>query len=794
MTAHPLAASERVGVEIRRTADGIPHILARNWYDLGYGYGYAQAEDALCTMAEAFITFRGRRAYFFGTDSRPRHESTFGRWRNLELDFFFRAFINDQLVAEYRDQQPLELNQLIDGFAAGYNHYLNDKQANASSKLNSSCLRESWVGEITAEDIYRRVIAANLAAGYAKFIPEIVNAAPPAADKEALLANKDPSVATLSERLTTSVGGRAGLGSNLIAFGRQGSGAESGVLFGNPHWYWGGPDRFYQVHLTIPGQLNAAGVSFLGYPVIMIGFNEKVAWSSTISSARRFGLYEISLDSIKPTAYQIDGGIETMHPVSITVETRGTNGELIPVTRTLYRTRFGPVIDLGIQAKDFGWNADKALAIRDVNEKNFRTLRTFFYWSQSRSLNEFAAIQRREAGIPWVNTAAIASNDGRTWFSDIGAMPNVPDTLREHCTPALGEAFAEIDPSTPFLDGSRSACEWVIDSRATQAGAIPAVMQPELFREDYVANMNDSYWSSNPRQPLEGYPSIMGEERSPLSLRTRLGHHIAQSLLNQRQKSPGKLSKRLQRAVLDARVYSAELFKNPMLAHICKKHYIMLEADPLTGVTFSPARRVNISEACGILKKWPDTGNAPDQGALIWDAFWMRIEQIPQNDLYRIPFSADSPLETPNALKVDDPRVEQAFGAAIMAIPASGRALNTPRGHYLYAQSGTHRIPLYGGCGEIGYFTVACNDDQGYQMGPTSFGNSYVQIIHFGREGVEAYTMLAHGLNESVFEQTEAGEKDNGLYRYAKKNWLRFPFQEKDIMNFSPLNRTVLYP
>src|SRR5688500_16506100 len=67
-------------IEIRRTTDGIPHILAYDWYDLGYGYGYAQTENALCTLAEAFVTFRGRRAYFFGADARPQDRSTFGRW------------------------------------------------------------------------------------------------------------------------------------------------------------------------------------------------------------------------------------------------------------------------------------------------------------------------------------------------------------------------------------------------------------------------------------------------------------------------------------------------------------------------------------------------------------------------------------------------------------------------------------------------------------------------------------------------------------------------------------------
>nr|WP_256327847.1 penicillin acylase family protein [Nitrosospira sp. Nl5] len=564
-------------------------------------------------------------------------------------------------------------------------------------------------------------------------------------------------------------------------------------MFGNPHWFWSGSDRFYQVQLTIPGKLNVSGVSFLGYPVIMIGFNEHVAWSHTFSTAQRFGLFELALDSAQPTTYQVDGTSEAMRPISITIETRDAEGNSVPVTRTLYRTRHGPVIDLGSLNKAFGWNASTALAIRDVNENNFRALRTFFYWNQSQSLNEFSDIQRREVGMHWVNTAAVAGNDGRAWYNDIGARPNVPDELRQRCIPTLGDAFAKVYSFILLLDGSRSACEWITDPRATQTGAVPAVIQPELFREDYVANMNDSYWSSNLQHPLEGYPSIMGAERSPLTLRTRLGHHIAQSAMNKGERTPNKLSKRVRIAVLDARVYSAELFKKPVLAHICRKHYVMLEHDSLTDTTFLPSRRINISDACRILGKWPNSGNAADRGGLIWDAFWARIERIPKVELYHIPFSPSAPLETPNALNVHDPRVTQAFGAGVLAISASKLAMDASRGSYLYARNGGYRIPLYGGCPIAGYFAIAC-DENGYEMTRTSYGNSYMQVVSFGKEGVEAYTLLSHGLRDALFESGQTRDTDSNLRRYANKKWLLFPFREADIILDPKLKRTVLYP
>jgi acyl-homoserine-lactone acylase len=45
------------------------------------------------------------------------------------------------------------------------------------------------------------------------------------------------------------------LGSNAWAFGKEVTANGSGMLLGNPHFPWAGVNRFWQVHLTIPGQI-----------------------------------------------------------------------------------------------------------------------------------------------------------------------------------------------------------------------------------------------------------------------------------------------------------------------------------------------------------------------------------------------------------------------------------------------------------------------------------------------------------------------------------------------------------
>lgn len=779
------------GVEIRRTTDGIPHLRAANWRELGLGIGYVQAQDALCTLAEAFVTYEGRRAWFFGADARPERSSTLGKPKNVDLDFFFRAFADDSVLARYRAQQPTELSQLVAGYAAGYNRYLADARRRGDGAAAQSCLKQAWVRDIGADDILRRLYAAQIAAGYAKFVTEIANAQP---GKPAAALSTDGG-AGLRDLLAQNIGDQAGIGSNMFALGREATGADEAVLFGNPHWYWGGPDRFYQMHLTIPGQIDVAGVGFLGVPVIMIGFNNDVAWSHTVSAARRFGLFDLTLDPGDPTRYKVDGDSEAMTMREVSIEVRADDGTARRLTRTFYQSRYGPVLDLGRHNPAFGWGAGHALAIRDVNADNFRVFRNFLYWNRASSLDEFIAIQRREAAVPWVNTVAIGRGDGRVWYGDVGALPNAPDDLRKACATPLAAGFARVDPYTPVLDGSRSACAWRTDPAAAQPGAMAAAAQPWLLRTDYAANMNDSYWLSNARQPLTGFPLLMGGEDRPLELRGRLGHHIALGLLQGPPTPAEALSRRVMRDVLTPRVYSAEVYKDEVLEVACNQPHVALDAEALKAAGLppqaaaAPARQVDVAAACDVLRRWSGKADAGDRGALLWEALWARLKKIPGPYLAGQPFAREAALDTPRKLRGDDGRAARALAAAVLEFGAKGWPLDEALGERRYVASGGRRWPLYGGCHSAGYFTVTCGGDAGSRIGADALSNSYLQVVRFAPSGVQAHTLLAHGQNELAVADGAGVEP---VARYVRKDWLRFPFRQDEILRDTRSTHRVL--
>lgn len=760
-------------VEIRRTGDGIPHVRATTWRGLGIGYGQVQAEDALCTLADAFATYSGQRSLYFGAASKPATRSTFGEPVNLDLDFFFKAFAGQDAVEALKREQPAELVELIQGYAEGYNRHVRSLRQGGKDARHA-CTGEPWVQTIEPDDVYRRMIAAALAGGYARFVSEIANAKPAAAAPP-LPSDK----LSLSSRLDIPVGDARGIGSNVLAFGQAATGERgASVLFGNPHWYWGGPDRFYQAHLTLPGKMDVAGVSFLGIPVIMIGFNNDVAWSHTVSAARRFGLFDLTLDPADPTRYMVDGRSEAMQSRTLAVAVRKPDGTVDLVQRTLYRTRFGPVVDLGARNAALGWSDRKALAMRDINAGNPRIFRNFLRWNQARSLDEFIGIQREEVAMPWVNTAAIGRGDGRVWYADIGAVPGVPDDLRSACATPLSKAFAALDPATPLLDGSRSACEWQSAKNAVQPGALAADRMPSLLREDYVANMNDSYWLTNPAQPLTGFASILGGEGRALSMRGREGHRIAGELASAGATSATQLADRLMSKTQEARSYTADQFKRPLLDMACAS-------------SGEGAPALDLQQACQVLRNWSNRAGAQDRGALLWDAFWTRLQKIPAAEFYTKAFSAEAPLQTPGGVNAADPRVARALAGAVEDMQQKGWALDAPLGKLRFVRSEGRQVPLFGGCDAEGYFTVSCANEGDYTMGDRSHGNTYLQVVYFDRHGVQARTLLAHGERETAVTN---GKGIAPVARYARKDWLRFPFREEDIARDPALQRRVLRP
>ena len=527
----PVGAAPTYDATIVRDSDGVPHITGADYGDIGYGYGYVHAEDNLCVLAEDLITTLGRRAEFFGRDGSYSIPANGNTSNNVDSDFFWRHMQIEERVAALRADASPEAAAATAGFAAGYSRYVRELQAGEHPGRHAACRDAGWVTPITADDVYRRYFRLAIIASSSALVTEIGAAQPP------LPGQTTPAVATDREQFPLQ--GGLPIGSNMYALSGEATQTGQSMLFGNPHFPWEGTERLYQAHMTIPGELDIMGASLYGVPAALIGFNRHVAWSHTVSTAYRFGLYELTLVPGNPTSYLFDGEAVEMESETYSIQVLETDGSLTEESRTLYRSHYGPMMSLSVSGIPvLGWDVLRAYTLRDANAENTRMINQFFAWNRAESLDDFIQKQKDILGVPWVNTAATGPGEP-AYYADITVVPNVSDDKVTQCQSLLGPVVGALMPGLPVLRGSSSDCDWDSDADAPAPGIFGPGNLPSLLRDDWVHNCNDSYWLTHPDEPITGYAAIIGDEGSERSLRTRLCIRQVQDRLDGSDGRPG---------------------------------------------------------------------------------------------------------------------------------------------------------------------------------------------------------------------------------------------------------------
>lgn len=757
--------------EVIRTERGVPHIFADDFKGFGYGYGYVHAEDNLCVLAEDLMTIRGERSRYFGRDGTYTIVANGTTANNVDSDFFWKHVATPEAIAPVAQNSDAEAIAATEGFVAGYNRYVRELRAGEHPGRHASCADAEWIGPITLDDMYRRYFRLVVLASSSVFVEGIGSAQPPSLDNPPLVAS--PDAISQLDKADFPLANGLPIGSNMYGIGPEASANGSPMLFGNPHFPWSGTERLYLAHGILP-DVNIMGVGLYGVPAALIGFTDQFAWSHTVSTAYRFGLYELTLNPADPTQYLYDSGFRDMEAHEVSVEIMEADGSITTETRTLYSSHYGPMIEFQVSGVPvLEWSNAKAYTMRDANAENDRLMNQFFRWNRAQSLTEFKELHASVLGVPWVNT--VAAGPGQpVYYGDVTVVPNVPDSKVTTCQAVpLHQAFQQLVPGLPVLDGSRSACEWDTDPDAPAPGIFGRANLPTLERNDWVHNCNDSYWLTNPAEPVTGYAAIIGDEETPRTLRTRLCmRQVIERLAGSDGLDGDKFTyAQLKDITLGSRVYSAEIALDDVLAAYC----------PL-GTVLGSNGPVDATEACAVLSSWDRRNNLDSVGGHIWREFWSGVgNQLPAGPIdtqWLVPFDSADAVNTPNTLNLLDPSFEAAFADAISSVNASPFALDTPMGDI--QRSGVNGdIPIFGGESWAGSFTIADSpalNDDGYRV---TYGNSYIQAVTWdpetGEPHAEAFVTYSQSTDPAspyFKDYTEA---------YSDKEWLRLRYREADV-------------
>src|SRR5690242_8601442 len=94
---------------IQRTSFGVPHVDALDEKGLGYGLGYAFAQDNFCTLAEQIATVNGERSLYFGSDGMYDPSGNDHPIGNLASDIYMAVLNAEGRVAATWASQPEEI-------------------------------------------------------------------------------------------------------------------------------------------------------------------------------------------------------------------------------------------------------------------------------------------------------------------------------------------------------------------------------------------------------------------------------------------------------------------------------------------------------------------------------------------------------------------------------------------------------------------------------------------------------------------------------------------------------------
>jgi acyl-homoserine-lactone acylase len=353
-------------VEIRRTAHGVPHILAQDFAALGYGLAWVQLEDFGFRVVANLIRGRGELGRYFGRDS-------------IASDFHYRQ--THRFAVERFDSLQRETRDLYAGWAAAVNRYV----ATHPDRF------PPWTPRaFTAHDVA------------ALWVDETIE---PKVDlfRRRLEARRDEA--------------RRDIGSNAWAFAPSRTVSGRAILLRNPHLSWapGWDNRYYEAHITVPGAIDFYGDFRIGFPLYFNGgFNAHLGWATTNNDTDLEEIYALAVDPERPDHYRFDGAAVPLERVPVTVEWKNGDG-LATETREFWRTPLGPVVDRG---------EGKIYVVRSPEWGETRKTEQFLRMMRARNLDEWRAALRMRAHVE--QNLTYADRDGNIFYVWNAAIPRLP--------------------------------------------------------------------------------------------------------------------------------------------------------------------------------------------------------------------------------------------------------------------------------------------------------------------------------------------------------------------------------
>jgi acyl-homoserine-lactone acylase len=428
------------GITITRDDWGIAHVRGHTDADAVFGMAYAQAEDDFNRVETNYLNAMGRLAEVEGEGE---------VWRDLRMKLFIHP---DTIRARYA-ASPAWLRTLATAWADGLNYYLH---THPQVKPRLLTRFEPWMALTFTEGSIGGDIAGISLQGL-----------------EAFYSKQSPTASSGSDALDAL--DKEPRGSNGIAIAPQNTATGRALLLINPHTSF-----FFrsELQMTSDEGLNAYGAVTWGQFFIYQGFNDRVGWMHTTSTADVVDEYaETIARKGDRYVYRYGGEERPVVEERVTVPYRTASGATARKEFTVYRTHHGPVV----REANGKW-VSVSLMNRPIEALSQSYLRT-----KARDFDAFRKVMEFHANTS--NNTLYADADGNIAYFHPQFVPKRDDRF---------------DWTRP-VDGSDPATEW----RGVHAvDETPHLKNPP---NGWVYNTNNwPYSAAGPNSPKrEAFPKYM---------------------------------------------------------------------------------------------------------------------------------------------------------------------------------------------------------------------------------------------------------------------------------------------
>jgi len=681
--ARPLADR----VVIRRDTFGIPHITGETEAAVGFGFGYAQAEDHAAEMARRFLAARGEAARHFGPTA-------------LDGDLGARRL--DSVNEARRALRTVDntFREVLAGFAEGYNLYV---------RQHRGTLPE-WVIEIDAADALLQSHGGASAVASPALVRALQQKYPEGGQPASVSRPATVEPSALAGPLTVEASALAGPaavpadraagavdddGSNAFALSGRKTASGAPILLGNPHLRW--QQLYWEAHVKVPGRLDFYGSTLVGFPWLRAGFNDRLGYVQTNNAPDTADVFALPLDPSEPDHYRFEGRSRPLTRIDVAVEVKQADGSMTTERHTYWSSHLGPIVHR---------NKATAFAYRSASLDAWRAFEGFWRLSHARSLRDY--LKTMSMRLSPTSNYTYADADGNILYLWNARLPK----RRQD-----GTSY-ELD-----VPGETKKYVWK-DLHPTRD--LPQLLNPP---GGYIQNANNPPWFVSRQNPIDParYPSYV--ERGELALRPQLAIEMIES--------HDRFSlEDVQRLKFEPRLLLAERVRPALLAAIA--------AETAPSDTLQQARAV--LEAWDERAAANSRGAVLFQR--FWETYRAEVRQ-PFAEPWDQARPVDTPrglADPAAALKHVATAVEwtrTTYGAVDVAWGEANRYrfgdLDLP-GEGASGQLGAFRVQQFD-AGPGAARVAGWGESDGQLAG---FGDAWVLLVHFTRP-VQAFSVLAHG-------------------------------------------------